>query len=76
MNEKQQKDKINKYLKRKEIEKYNRKLFEQALTTRRNVMDNPFNIDIGLKSELQKRQRAEQIRQNVLLALDKQKMQK
>lgn len=58
MNEKQEKEKIEKYLKRKAIEVYNRKLFEQALATSSKKIEKVSNLDIGVQSEIEKRQRA------------------
>lgn len=74
--EKEQRDKFQKYLQRKQIEEQNQRSLLTALDPKREDFGKVYNIPIGLKSEQEKRERAETLRRDVVQTLDQQREQK
>jgi hypothetical protein len=76
MKEKEQREKFEKYLKRKEIEDQNKLTHERTSSPRNREGEVKGNLEIGLKSEREKKERAEEIRKDVIETLDQQRQLK
>ena len=71
MREREERDKFSKYLRRKQIEEENQTK-PHPLTERQLDDGKVYNIEIGLKSEMEKKKRAESIRVDVNTTNDRQ----
>ena len=76
MREKEEKEKFNKFVLSKQMQEANKEKIEAYIDPKLEDIGKVYNIPIGIKSEQEKKQRAESIRRDVIQTLDKQRQEK
>lgn len=76
MREKEEKEKFNRFILSKQMQEANKEKIEAYTDPKLEDIGKVYNIPIGIKSEEEKKQRAESIRRDVIQTLDKQRQEK